>query len=1269
MEATLTSGPIAVAMIRVACRLDGLATRGATTAAKILTAITHSEATAQAARRNVDSLSRQVLQRADPGRTAGIIGRAPESRMPVTTRDRPADAVAAQRTSEQKTTCGDPVDVATGDVILTETDLILPAVLPLRLTRTYLSSYRAGRSFGREWASTLDQRVEAGPGHLRLIGEDGSALPFPGNAVLDPTSRKLLYRTQDGGFCCEEPGTGMRWHFRRPPGVDLPDGVYPLIAIADRNDNRVEITWGPTGAVAAVAHSAGYRVAVTTDSNGRVVGFAVQDSETRCVLREFGYDDAGRLSRISNPAGATRAFEYSGSGLLSAWIDATGYTYRFAYDRSGRCIAQGGDDGSLAAIFAYVRGRDGGRITTFTDSLGAATSYRIDDRLQVTAVTDAVGAVTTTAFDNVRRPVLRTDPLGRTTQMRYTPYGDIAVVIRADGRARQFDYERPGLVSRIHEFDGQIWSFGYDEAGNLIRATDPSGATARYRWRSGGRLAAIVDPCGATTIIDTNPSGLPVTVVAPGGAVTRYRYDMLGRIIEITDPAGAVTGIEWAPCGKPARRIFSDGTSECWHYDLNGSVVRYCGPAGNSVTFDYGPFGCVIGRTEPDGAATRFAYDTALRLTSITNPQNLVWGYSYDAVGRTISETDYDGRILTYAYDPAGQLVSRCNGADEETTYGYDRLGNLITRNGAGESLSYSYDQLNRLVGATNADAVVEFIRDVCGRVIEERSNGRSVSSTYDAAGRRRSCTGPSGVQIRWDFDYAGRVSGTTVDGRRFTSVRDTAGRETCRRFGSGLAVHQRFSAIGQLVTQTVRRESAPSEWNSGNPVAAERILLEREYSYRPDRTIGSVDDSRIGNRRYEFDPNGRITTVTGPGGVESYIYDTIGNLTAATIQVAVGYEYTGTLMTRAGRSRYRYDAQNRLECRIDGGLEHAVWHYEWDVDDRLRSVLTPDGHRWNYSYDAFGRRIAKTELAPDGRTVLSHTTFVWDGDFLIEQTENDRETIGWIYEPYTFTPTVQYHRMHRADGGIDRHRFYVIVTDIAGAPVHLVDVDSEQLAGSAHLDLWGGGFWAGIGTNLRFPGQYHDPETGLHYNRYRYYAPYAARYISTDPLGLGPAPNPTTYPHNPLAQSDPLGLDPSYVDLYHGTDRKNAENIRKIGVQPDYPSYHRDFGPGFYTTRMFNQSEEWASWYDEPIILHFRVAQRDLDGLRFKIFTAESRDLEAFVRKYRAGAATDTPYDMVEGPLLMNPKPYLQGAPPKWHGNQVTFFNDTGPLLDSALQ
>jgi RHS repeat-associated protein len=115
------------------------------------------------------------------------------------------------------------------------------------------------------------------------------------------------------------------------------------------------------------------------------------------------------------------------------------------------------------------------------------------------------------------------------------------------------------------------------------------------------------------------------------------------------------------------------------------------------------------------------------------------------------------------------------------------------------------------------------------------------------------------------------------------------------------------------------------------------------------------------------------------------------------------------------------------------------------------------------------------------------------------------------------------------ADGGSIGSRFFAIVTDLIGTPTELVD-EAGTIAWRTRSTVWGTTTWntdAQAYTPLRFPGQYFDAETGLHYNCFRYYDPETARYISVDPLGLGPAPNPAAYVVNPHTWSDPLGLTP----------------------------------------------------------------------------------------------------------------------------------------------
>ncbi|EDE9648138.1 type IV secretion protein Rhs, partial [Salmonella enterica] len=99
---------------------------------------------------------------------------------------------------------------------------------------------------------------------------------------------------------------------------------------------------------------------------------------------------------------------------------------------------------------------------------------------------------------------------------------------------------------------------------------------------------------------------------------------------------------------------------------------------------------------------------------------------------------------------------------------------------------------------------------------------------------------------------------------------------------------------------------------------------------------------------------------------------------------------------------------------------------------------------------------------------------------------------------------------------------------DHRGLPLALISPDNT-VAWRAEYDEWGNQLSEENPEHLeqliRLPGQQYDEESGLHYNRHRYYSPGQGRYITQDPVGLAGGLNPYTYPLNPVQLSDPLGL------------------------------------------------------------------------------------------------------------------------------------------------
>jgi RHS repeat-associated protein len=1041
----------------------------------------------------------------------------------------------------------DPVDVATGQVLLGQVDVELPGVLPLLLTRTHISSYRVGRWFGPSWASTLDQRVELDAEGACYTSADGMVLAYPPlpagpHPVLPLAGPRLPLATRGDGCEITDEATGQRLHFARVPG--RPRTVLPLVAITDRNGNRVEVGYDAAGAPATVRHTGGYTVRVETAA-GRIAALHLVDGDGETELIRYGYD-GGQLTEVVNSSGLPLRFDYDRAGRLRGWTDRNGTGYRYDYDQSGRCVHTEGSDGTLTADFHY---RAEPRVTTVVEPTGHRTTYHLNATGRVVAVTDPLGNSTISEWDDADRLAASTDPLGRTTRWQRDGAGNVTALVRPDGSRLIASYNALRLPVTITGADGATWRRTYDERGNLTAVTDPSGATTHYSYDEAGGPVTMTDALGRTRRLANNPAGLPLAVTDPSGATRTYRYDAFGRVVAETDPLDNSTRYAYSTEGQLTSRTLPDGASEHWRYDGEGNLVEHRDAAGASTHIETGRFDLPAARIGPDGARLEFSHDAELRLTSVTNPQGLVWRYDYDPAGRLVRETDFNGRVLEYAYDPAGQLVERRAGT-ATLRFSYDLVGNLTERRSTEAVTTFGYDAAGRLTHARNADADVTYERDALGRVLTETCDGRTVRSSYDAIGRRISRSTPSGAVSEWDYTDVANPVALRVGAHTVEFEYDAAGREVLRQLDGTTAVAQSWDTGSRLLSQTILTgPSAP--------------IQHRGYRYRRDGRLIGIEDRALGNRTFDLDTAGRVTAVRAANWTEHYAYDPAGNVTAASWpttdpqeSAAGNRQYTGTLIRRAGAIRYEHDNQGRVTLRQQRRLSKrpANWRYTWNAENRLTAVTTPDGQHWRYRYDPFGRRTAKQRIAPDG-SVADETTFAWDGPVLAEQT-NDSEATTWDWQPGTFRPVTQRERTP-SQTDIDE-RFYAIVTDLVGTPTELLTADGT-IAWRAHTALWGPTTTGSGPVNcpLRFPGQYHDPESQLNYNLHRHYDPATARYHSPDPLGLAGSPNPHTYVPNPTTWTDPLGLTPGCSStLYRsmsseGEVPKVAASARGLGARP----------------------------------------------------------------------------------------------------------------------
>jgi len=291
--------------------------------------------------------------------------------------------------------------------------------------------------------------------------------------------------------------------------------------------------------------------------------------------------------------------------------------------------------------------------------------------------------------------------------------------------------------------------------------------------------------------------------------------------------------------------------------------------------------------------------------------------------------------------------------------------------------------------------------------------------------------------------------------------------------------------------------------------------LFQRRYNYDANGNLAGIDDSRKGNRSYHYDPLDRLISVRGAT-PESFAHDPAGNLLGQSNESTANLaNVKGNRLLMQGDRHYEYDAYGNLSRERRGTGQKLVTEYRYDCQHRLIGVSLPGGSTATYKYDAFGRRIEKTV---DGHI----TEFLWQGERLIAESAENRYR-SYIYEPGTFRPLA----MLDGEGPRKATPFYYQL-DHLGTPQELTDYSGEIMWSAkyraygnlAALDV------SEIDNPLRFQGQYFDAETGLHYNRHRYYNPGTGRFLTPDPIKLAGGLNSYQYVPNPTGWVDPLGLN-----------------------------------------------------------------------------------------------------------------------------------------------
>ncbi|EJL98469.1 RHS repeat-associated core domain protein containing protein [Pseudomonas sp. GM102] len=1007
-----------------------------------------------------------------------------------------------------------PVSMVTGEELLTLTDGSLDGILPFDFTRLYRTSAAeidGGLGFG--WSHSLSHRLEIDGDTVIWTDHENRRTSFPLPSIERPAIHNSLSRAAI--FLGDEPeelilaqaGEEPRfYHFR--------NGF--LTTISDAYDNRLRITRDRQQRIQRLDNGAGRALLlrydrahlVAVDYQVFVPAHTLDEAwHTEQTLVSYRYDECDQLIEASNAAGESERYDYDDQHVILQRQLAGGASFFWEWERSGkaaRCIRHWASFAQMDARYVWD---DEGSVTVQNID-GSEEVYVHDDRARLVRKVELDGGEHLKAYDDNGRLIAEQDPLGAITEYRYDEVGRLVALIPPEDEPTAYEYRNGFLHAR---YRGEaVWIYRRNAQGDVTEAVDPDGQVIHYHYDAQGRLLSIRYPDTSRHVFVWNALGQLVEETLPDGGQRRFSYDVLGRRITRQDEHGAVTRYQWDAVGRLIQTTLPTGATRGFSYNAYGQITAERDELGRVTRYEYADdLHLVSRRINPDGTQLQYRYDNAqLLLTDIENEAGEHYRLDYTPGGLIRQETGFDGRRTAYAYDLNGHLLEKTEFGDDGsqliTAYERDSAGRLLVKTlPDGIQVEYRYDSLGRLTSVDDGhDHPLEFEYDQQDRLITEHQSWGTLRYGYDACGQLNRLRLPDGSKLDYHHTKGGALTAIDLNGARLTSHTYKSGREQQRQQGLLLSEYA-YDDQGRLKAHAVSQQ--------------QKNLYRRDYAYSANGNLDHIADIRHGQRNYQYDPLNRLTRVrhTRDDPPESFAHDPAGNLLmqdrsgVATVK--------GNRLLMQGDRHYDYDAFGNLIRERRGTGQKLVTEYRYDCQHRLVGITTPDGRCSSYRYDAFGRRIAKTV---DGQT----TEFFWQGDNLVAESSREHYR-SYVYEPGSFRP------LALLDGkGPKKACPFYYQLDHLGTPQELTDFGGE-IVWSAKYNAYGKvtGLAFGGGEQLeqplRFQGQYFDAESGLHYNRHRYYDPEVGRYLTPDPVKLAGGLNQYQYTPNPTGWVDPLGL------------------------------------------------------------------------------------------------------------------------------------------------
>ena len=942
----------------------------------------------------------------------------------------------------------------------------------------------------------------------------------------------------------------------------------------------------PAAPLARYTYTArGELLAVYDRSGTQVRGFTYDAEHTgRMVAHHYAgrpesryrYDDTGRVTEQVNPEGLGYRFEYGqdrvtitdslnrrevlyteGEGGLKRVVKkahADGSITRSEYDEAGRLKAQTDAAGRRTEYRLHMAS---GKLTSVILPDGRTVRYGYNSQRQVTSVTYPDGLRSSWEYDEKGRLTAETsrnsetmrysyddpaselpagiqDATGSTKQMAWSRYGQLLAFTDCSGYTTRYEYDRYGQQIAVHREEGlSIYSI-YDSRGRLTGQRDAQGRETRLEYSAAGDLTAITAPDGSRSETQYDAWGKAVSTTQ-GGLTRSMEYDAAGRITVLTNENGSQSTFRYDPVDRLTEQRGFDGRTQRYRYSATGQLIR----------------------SEDEGLVTQWYYDEADRITHRTVNGEPAEQWQYDDHGwlTEISHLSEGHRVAVhYGYDDKGRLTGERQTVENpetgemlwehETGHAYSEQGLATRQEPDGlppvEWLTYGSGYLAGMkLGGT---PLVEYSRDRLHRETARSFGGAGSTAGYEQA-TAYTLTG----QLRsrhlnlpqLDREYTWNDNGQLVR---------ISGPQESREY--------RYSDTGRLTGVHTTAANLDIDIPYATDPAGNRLP---DPELHPDSTFTAWPDNRIAEDAhyvYRYDEYGRLAEKTDriPEGVirmhdertHHYHYDSQHRLVFYT-RIQHGEPLV--------ESRYLYDPLGRRtgkrvwrrERDLTGWMSlsrkpEETW-YGWDGDrlttiqtdtTRIQTVYLPGSFTPLIRVETENGEQAKARHRSLAEVLQEDTGVTLPTELAVMLGRLERElragavsaeSEAWLAQCGL---TAEQMAAQLEAEYIPVRKLHLYHCDHRGLPQALISPEGET-AWRGEYDEWGNLLGEEnpeqLQQSLRLPGQQYDEESGLYYNRNRYYDPLQGRYITQDPIGPDGEWNLYQYPLDPISDSDPLGL------------------------------------------------------------------------------------------------------------------------------------------------